>query len=112
MVKVPHLQTVQEFRKPAEFYQQTFSELDVVWGDMRSGTVEYVADTAGFRYSWGTASARLKVIRFLRAKGYQQAIHLDDDKVSRTSVLEELKTGSIPFEERRTRLGSLVLIKP
>ncbi|MGQ0828491.1 MAG: hypothetical protein ACT4ON_08865 [Bacteroidota bacterium] len=70
---------------------------DVVWGELLSGTSEYVCDNNGFKYAATSARARMKTMRFLHNRKYSQAILLNDNLVEKPIVIEEVKSSGLKF---------------
>lgn len=88
-------------------------EFDVVWGEMRSGTVEYSCNNAGFKYKFGTSKAKKTALHFLKNNNYSQAIILSDIDINLENLINELKSFEIEFETKETdELGTLIIIKP
>jgi hypothetical protein len=80
-------------------YNECFSGYDVVWAELRSGTVEYATGKAGFRYQWGPKETRKAVLSWLRDHGYRQAIWVSDlDKTFRDTVDVGAELRSIPVD--------------
>ena len=81
-------------------YQKAFGEVDVIWAENRSGTVEYTTNRAGFRYKWGPENVRLEIIRFLLSRGYSQVIWTSDTGMPpHEEILNFLKRNKIPFHD-------------
>lgn len=82
---------------------------DIVWGDLLSGTTEYVCGNNGFRYTVTTPRARIRAIRFLHDKNFKQVILLDDVPLKSELIIEELKTEGILFIEKNDRRSGRLL---
>ena len=94
-------------------YTETFSKYDVVWAELRSGTVEYTTGKAGFRFTWGPPRQRDTVMRWLRGYGYRQAIWLSDLPVSQSEIEQELQAARLGFERVTSpAFGTLLEITP
>ncbi len=79
-------------------YRDCFSGYDVVWAELRSGTIEYATGKASFRYLWGPDKVRADVIRWLKSHHYKQAIWVSDMDVSSQARVEEfLKSVPEPY---------------
>lgn len=89
--------SIRFFTKPHQSFEVSKSKYaslchyDVVWGDLYSGTTEYVCNNDGFRYGTTTPRARKIAISFLKSHNYRQAILLDDNIVPENTILEEIE---------------------
>ncbi len=94
-------------------YTETFAKYDVVWAELRSGTVEYTTGKAGFRFAWGPPKQRDTIMRWLRGYGYKQAIWVSDLPVSQDEIEQELRAARLGFERVSSpAFGTLLEIKP
>lgn len=94
-------------------YTDAFAKYDVVWAELRSGTVEYATGKAGFRYAWGPEQQRETIMRWLRGHGFKQAIWISDLPSSREAVEAELTRARIGFQTiTNTALGTILEISP
>jgi hypothetical protein len=101
------------FQDKVRPYTETFSKYDVVWAELRSGTVEYTTGKAGFRFTWGPPRQRDTVMRWLRGYGYKQAIWVSDLPVGRAEIEQELKDARLKYEVVTTpAFGTLLEIRP
>ena len=88
---------IRVFNEQIQTYKDCFSEYDVVWAQLHSGTVEYATGKASFRYQWGPEQVRNDILVWLRNKGYRQAIWTSDlDSTYEDSVKNALK--NIPLD--------------
>lgn len=84
----------------------------VVWGEMLSGTSEYICNNNGFKYNFGTPKAREIALKFLRDNYYSQVIICDDVPIELEKLKDELILFKIDFEIIETpSLGKLIIIK-
>ena len=98
-------------RKQAEPYQQCFGDVDVVWAELHSSSVEYATDAAGFRYQWGPTKARRAAMRWLNQNDYRQAIWVDDLKLSKATIRKEIDSAGLKMSETRcSQLGTVYRI--
>lgn len=101
------------FQDKIQPYTETFSKYDVVWAELRSGTVEYAAGKAGFRYAWGPEKQRQTIMRWLRGHEFKQAIWVSDLQVPRETVEAELNKARLGFQAiTRSSLGTILEIMP
>ena len=101
------------FLRKVQPYVDCYSRYDVVWAELRSGTVEYTTGKAGFRYAWGPPDVRSLVLKWLRAQGHRQAIWVSDLPVSQESVEEELQRFRIGYAVTScAELGTVIDIPP
>jgi hypothetical protein len=99
-LKPSHRPDSPSYAEQVAAYQKAFGEVDVIWAENRSGTVEYTTDRAGFRYLWGPENVRLEIIRFLLSRGYSQVIWTGDTGMPpHEEVLNFLKRNKIPFQD-------------
>jgi hypothetical protein len=99
------------FHREMARYQDTFSSFHVVWAEKHSGTVEYAADRAGFRYNWGVET-RAFAMHWLRRHGYDQAIWADDENMPTLSELKNaLQHNNVPYHLEESPLGKLLVIE-
>jgi hypothetical protein len=83
---------------------------DVVWGDLLSGTSEYVCDNNGFKYGVTSPRARMKAIQFLHNKKYTQAILLNDNLVEKSVVVGEIESSGLKFHIVSDKLIGEILV--
>lgn len=94
---------VRFFTKPHQTFdesKQNYSALcqyDIVWGDLFSGTTEYVCNNNGFRYGTTTPRARKIAVSFLKSHNYRQAILLDDNTIPEETVLKEIEQMGLKY---------------
>jgi hypothetical protein len=94
-------------------YKQTFQPYDVVWEDMRSGTVEYAANTAGFRFLWGPPKVRYAIMKFLQQHGYKQAVWPQPPLPAVADIETALKKNAIEYRTiKNTPKGTIIEILP
>jgi hypothetical protein len=104
--RFPRLDMQQQLEARIKPYSECFSGFDVVWAELRGGTVEYATGKAGFRFEWGPAAVRRDVLSWLHAHGYRQAIWVSDLEKSRAqlnlrdTVNVEAELKSIPLDYR------------
>lgn len=92
--RLPEATTVQQYAIKALPYQNAFSDKQVVWAEHCSGTIEYTTNRAGFRYNWGTNSARKYVLLWLLSHGYSQVIWVDDEGMKPSAEIEKMLDAS------------------
>jgi hypothetical protein len=98
-VKFPRQDMHKLFYDQIKAYNDCFSGYDVVWSELRSGTVEYATGKAGFRYQWGPKDTRKTVMSWLSEHGYRQAIWVSDlGKGFLDTVDVEAELKSIPAD--------------
>jgi len=90
---------------------QSVCNYDVVWGEMYSGTAEYVCNNNGFKYVFGSEKARAISFNYLKNHNYSQVIICDDVILSTQEIVDELNNLSLPHKiiEDKT-LGKLIII--
>ena len=91
-------------------YQQCFSS-EVIWSDLRSGTVEYTTDALGFRYSWGNTNARDQIILWLAQNNHKQAFWLEDLEVSEVELKTSIEQLGLHLKTRNCELGKLLIVE-
>ena len=92
-------------------YRSCFSGQSVVWGELRTGTVEYTTLAKGFRYYWGSDEARKLTITWLNSKGFSQFFWLNEIKSERKKVPSVLRELGLDFTEKTCALGNLIIVK-
>jgi len=98
-VRFPRQDRHKLFYDQIKAYNDCFSGYDVVWSELRSGTVEYATGKAAFRFQWGPRKTRDEVMSWLHEHGYRQAIWVSDMEkgfLDTVDVEKELK--SIPVD--------------
>lgn len=55
-----------------------FQGYDVLWGELKTGTVEYAVQIPAMRYLWGDNSTKIKTMKWLKQNNYKQVIYLND----------------------------------
>ncbi len=88
---------VSTYKSEAKKYEKCFGDYDVVWSEFRSGTVEYVTDTAGFRLRWGTEESIVETMKWLIKNQLRQVLWITD-----------LNTGDFPIKVSETMLKKLL----
>lgn len=85
---------------------------DVVWGEMYSGTAEYVCNNNGFKYIFGTEKARAIAFNYLINHNYSQVIICDDVLLSTEEIVDELTNLSITHKIiEDANFGKLITIE-
>ncbi len=112
-IGIPNVNVKSSFESKIAPYQVAFSDVHVVWGELRTGTVGYAADRAGFRYNWGSDSVRLQTMLWLRNHGYRQAVWIDDEGMKSQEEIESfLSAARIPYTLQTSEvLGDWLLIE-
>lgn len=91
---------------------QPLCNYDVVWGEMHSGTSEYVCNISGFKYNFGTPKAREITLKYLRDKGYSQVIICDDINIKTDVIVNEISSYHIHSKLiESSKLGKLLIIQ-
>tara|TARA_B110000046_G_scaffold52102_1_gene58132 strand:+ start:6270 stop:7136 length:867 start_codon:yes stop_codon:yes gene_type:complete len=70
--------------------QNCFEGYDVVWGELKTGTIEYATTTPSMRFNWGSKTVRDDIIMWLKNNGYKQVIFLNDLELNENE-LQRLK---------------------
>jgi hypothetical protein len=83
---------------------------DIVWGDILSGTSEYVCDNNGFKYGATSSRARILALKFLQRRKYTQAILLNDNLVAKSDIINELGLYDIKFHLITDKLIGEILV--
>lgn len=90
---------------------QSVCNYDVVWGEMYSGTAEYVCNNNGFKYVFGSKKARSIAFKYLKNNNYSQVIICDDVLLSTQEIVDELNNLSLPHKTiEDSVLGKLIVI--
>lgn len=103
---------------PAQAHREAIGPGQVVWGELFTGTAEYVHPTAsGMRWVWGPDATRAATMRWLHANGYWQTIYLFDilehgQNMKRQYVINFLDDMGLPYASRQTQLGEVLDIPP
>lgn len=101
------------FHEQTQAYADGFSSYDVVWAELRSGTLEYATGKAGFRYMWGSDRMRKAVMDWLRAHHYRQALWVSDLTLSRESLEQTLTRFRLDYSVKQCPgLGTIIEINP
>ncbi|MGB9005422.1 MAG: hypothetical protein WCB96_06855 [Candidatus Aminicenantales bacterium] len=85
------------FYDKVKIYTDRFSAYDVIWAELRSGTIEYTTGKASFRYQWGPQNVRDDVMRWLKSHGYRQAVWVSDLDMTIQENIEKDLLG-VPLE--------------
>lgn len=97
------------FKNLSAPYKEFFIPYDVVWGEQKTGTVEYTTGKAAFRYHWGDPDTRKLIIRWLFENNYNQAFWIDDINIGIDDIKNELNELKIPFGKKsHPQLGTIV----
>ena len=107
-IHMPGIDAKEHFIRQVQLYRDSFSQYDVVWGSLRTGTVEYATDRAAFRYLWGPQQVRKDVIGWLQKHGYSQAFWVEEQGVKLSAVEQDLKELAIPYQVVHSALGTVV----
>jgi hypothetical protein len=100
-----------DFQKKAKVYKDCFSKYDVIWADLRTGTVEYATSKASFRYIWGGEEVRNDVILWLKSHGYSQAIWAENIETPIAHIEKSLNKIGINYKIRSCpKLGKIIEI--
>ncbi len=106
------------FKKPHQSFEESkqryiaLCQYDIVWGDLFSGTSEYVCNNSGFRYGITTPRARKIALNFLKSNNYKQAILLDDNTVPEQVILAEIQELGFKYTvENDLNVGKILIIK-
>ncbi|MBW2446134.1 MAG: hypothetical protein JRG83_09435 [Deltaproteobacteria bacterium] len=100
------------FESERNLYREAFSDFDVVWGEHRTGTVEYATRGAAFRYNWGPAEVRSDTMQWLQARGLRQAVWAGDIGMP-TNVAGELESAGVSFRaNKHPILGEILIVPP
>ena len=112
-VKFPRQDLIRVFNEQIQTYKDCFSEYDVVWAQLHSGTVEYATGKASFRYQWGPEQVRNDILVWLRNNGYRQAIWTSDlDSSYEDSVKNALKNIPLDYNIKTcAALGTVIEIR-
>jgi hypothetical protein len=90
---------------------QSVCDYDVVWGEMYSGTAEYVCNNNGFKYVFGSEKARAISFNYLKNHNYSQVIICDDVLLRTQEIVNELNNLSIAHKIIEDKaLGKLIVI--
>lgn len=109
---VPRTSIDNRYEENRKMYREVFADFDVVWAEIRSGTVVYVTDAAGFRFKWGGPPARRAAFEWLYENGYRQVLWLDDFGMDPDEALRFLEEAGIPYELRQHPvLGRMAFIE-
>ena len=90
-------------REEHRAYADCFSEYDIVWADLYSGTIEYAASIPSFRYANSTKDARQDIMQWLDAAGYKQAIwktDLEKSHITGEYILQDLSESGLEHKYR------------
>ena len=87
------------------------ANVDVVWGNMYTGTTEYVHHNHGMRYFAGTKRSRLFVVKWLKDHDYQQAFILNDLGLDKGVLLKELDSEEINFSIREVGKWEILILE-
>lgn len=112
MVMTPILYERQPSREQAQIdtYSRCFNENEVVWSELRSGTIEYATGAIGFRYLWGSERARDLAIKWLNDKGITQKIWMEEFADAQDEILRKIEISGLNYTKEDFELGTLVLI--
>jgi len=70
---------------------------DIVWGELLTGSCEYVCGNNGYKYSPTSPRARKIAMKFLHDHHYKQAILLNDNLVDKQTVIEEVSSINLKY---------------
>lgn len=111
--KYPHHDLNAVYAANIKAYSDCFSKYDVVWGELRTGTVEYATGKAGFRYAWGTDRVRRATMEWLRGHGFAQAIWVSDLPLKQEDIEGELQKFRLSYTTLECPgLGTILEIEP
>ena len=109
---------IRYLKKPHQTFEaskQKYAALcryDIVWGDLYSGTTEYVCNNNGFRYGTTTPRARKIALSFLKSNNYKQAILLNDNIISEQTILAEIQELGFKYTIiNDVTIGKILIIK-
>lgn len=86
-----------------------FGNYDVVWGNLKTGTIEYATGVATMRYNWGGANVRNDIMIWLKDNNYKQAIFLNDLEIRKEELIELKKTMNISLSNNHLlTCGSII----
>ena len=91
-------------------YSSCFTN-EVVWSELRSGTVEYTTHAQGFRWGWGNNKARDTIIKWLAKEGERQLIWLNDLDVDENELKENIRRLGLNSSKKECELGELIVIE-
>ncbi|MBL0339973.1 MAG: hypothetical protein IPP71_03085 [Bacteroidetes bacterium] len=105
--KKPHI----NFEDSKKSYE-TLCHYDIVWGDLYTGSSEYICNNSGFRYGPTTSRARKAAMFFLRDNNYSQVILLNDNTVDSLTIVSEIKETGLSYHiQPDLHLGNLLIIE-
>lgn len=92
--------------------QACFNAYDLVWGELKTGTVEYATGIPAMRYFWGHDRLRADIMHWMKNNGYRQVIFLDDLSLSREEIEQFLHRYSLSSRQVATgHCGEVLYIK-
>ena len=108
-VVVPNSENLKKAERP---FLEAFSDSGVVWAGIESGKIQYAASVPTFRFHWGGPKVRQEIIQWLYDHNVQQVFFVGDRRVSTAEVKQALDLLKLPYEERKLKVGRLILVKP
>lgn len=86
-----------------------FETYDVVWGELKTGTIEYATSTPTMRFYWGNQKIREEIMIWLKNNNYKQAIFLNDLVLNKEEI-ERLNNELhfIPNHDKINKCGVLL----
>ena len=87
--KFQNLQKLPQNKETSKL-QNCFEGYDVVWGELKTGTIEYATATPSMRFNWGSKTVRDDIMMWLKNNGYKQVIFLNDLELNENE-LQRLK---------------------
>lgn len=76
------------------------TETDVVWAELRSGTVEYASGKAGLRFIWGERPVRDFIIHWFFTHGIDQTFWVSDLPGHETDIRQTFVRLNLPYRLR------------
>ena len=89
--------------------KECFETYDVVWGELKTGTIEYATSTPTMRFYWGNQKIREEIMIWLKNNNYKQAIFLNDLVLNKEEI-ERLNNELhfIPNHDKINKCGVLL----
>jgi hypothetical protein len=92
--------------------QECFNDVDVVWGELKTGTIEYATGIPTMRYFWGRDALRADIMHFLHKTGLRQVIYFEELNMPLANLKTFLDRYSLPATVLQThQCGALIVIE-
>jgi hypothetical protein len=90
--------------------QQCFTSADVMWGELKTGTVEYATAVPAMRYFWGSEPLRADIMHWLLNNNLKQVILFNDLQLAPEELKAFLERYDLPYVTENSPCGPLIII--